>query len=119
ELSGAWIADAMALAGRRKHRVAAADAALDVANAKPAFAVDDEIDLVGAGMSMRLLLLAGIEPIDVTEHPLGLEQVHLGHLLRCKRRDGAGILEKVHCGLLKRRSRGSMRMAELESQPGR
>src|SRR5215468_11508081 len=45
---------------------------------------EDIINLVSTGMHMRLLLLARLKTIEVTEHAGGLEQVHFLHLLLVK-----------------------------------
>jgi hypothetical protein len=38
-----------------------------------ATAFKDIINFIGAGMCMRLLLLAGLKTVEITEHALGLE----------------------------------------------
>src|SRR5262245_50608499 len=42
------------------------------------------VNLIGAGMRVRLLLLARLKTVEITEHALGLKQVHFLHLLLIK-----------------------------------
>src|SRR5262249_5301998 len=44
----------------------------------------DIINFIGTGMRVRLLLLAGLKTVEITEHALGLKQVHFLHLLLVK-----------------------------------
>src|SRR5215510_14593263 len=42
------------------------------------------VNFIGAGMRVRLLLLARLKTVEITEHALGLKQVHFLHLLLVK-----------------------------------
>src|SRR5215471_12381892 len=46
--------------------------------------LENIVNFVGAGMRVRLLLLAGFKTVEITEHALGLKQVHFLHLLLVK-----------------------------------
>src|ERR1043166_2664554 len=66
------------------------------------------VNLIGAGMRVRLLLLAGLKTVEITEHALGLKQVHFLHLLLVKSllaEDMFGIHSVLHlCSRLHKRS---------------
>src|SRR5262245_10431292 len=54
------------------------------ADLKGATSFEHIVNLVGIGMRMRLLLLARLKTVQVTEHARRLDQVHLLHLLLIK-----------------------------------
>jgi hypothetical protein len=83
-------------AGRRQDGVTRADLALFGPDAEGSCAVEDKIDLVGARVCMRSLLLAGVEAVDIAKHAFALEKVHLLQLIG---REGCGrqrVLENIH-----------------------
>lgn len=75
------VADPVFNMRRRKHNLIRSEVALFPANLETSCAFDYEIDFVCGGVSVPLLLLPGLETIDVGEHAFGLEQIHLLHLL--------------------------------------
>src|SRR5205823_5849720 len=90
----AGIADAVVDVGGSEDRVAGTEGAALFADAELAFAFQDEVDLVGASVRVRLLRLPRLEAVDVAEHPGCLEQVDLLHLLGAEplqRRDGGHV----------------------------
>ena len=67
---------------RREHDLIRTQVTLIVANVEPAGAFNHQVDLVRARVRVTPLLLTRLETIDLGEHPFGLEQIHLLHLLR-------------------------------------
>src|SRR5262245_4165607 len=76
-----------------------------------ATAFENIVNLIGAGMRVRLLLLARLKTVEITEHALGLKQVHFLHLLLIKSlltEDIFGIHTVLHlCSRLHTRSSDS------------
>jgi hypothetical protein len=76
-----FIPDAVFDIRRRHHNVIRSQIALIIANVKPAGALENEVNFIGAAVRVTLLFLTGLETIDIGEHPFGLEQIHLLHLV--------------------------------------
>jgi hypothetical protein len=66
--------------GGRQHYLIGRQRAFFVADANHDISFKDEIDLIRAGVRVSLLLLRRFQAIDIGEHPIGLEQIHLLHL---------------------------------------
>src|SRR5229473_3099303 len=82
---GAAVDDAVLFARRREDRLTRAQLLFLAAHLRDDGAVDHRVDLVTAGVGVRLLGLARLEAIDVEEHALRLEEVHLVQLFRGER----------------------------------
>src|SRR5216684_1601475 len=82
---GAAVGDAVLFARRRADRLTRAQLLFLAAHLRDDGAVDHRVDLVTAGVGVRLLGLARLEAIDVEEHALRLEEVHLVQLFRGER----------------------------------
>src|SRR5207245_4507456 len=66
--------------GRSEDGMAGTEAAALLTDGELAFTLEDQVNFVGAGVSVRLLRLSGFEAVDVAEHSRRLEQVDLLHL---------------------------------------